>query len=113
MSAPADIHEEVMEVGKKALVLIQRFLSGRVHKEEFLAGMNELPAREILARHWEKLTSDPKYVPHWQVLQTLQGLVDELEYQLGEYGESTLHEDMNEIAVNLKRISDQEASAAT
>lgn len=107
MNAPADINEKIMAVGKKALELIQRFLSGRVSREDFLAGMNALPAREILVRHWEELTSDARYVPHWQVLQTLLGLVEELEYQLGEYGESTLHEDMNEIAVNMKRIAGQ------
>lgn len=110
MSLPTEnreINEDVLRVGKESLGLIQRFLSGRVSREDLLAGLSDLRAGEVLSRHWGELTSDAKYVPHWQVLQTLMGLVEELEYQLGEYGESTLHEDIKEIAMNLKRISEQ------
>lgn len=111
MSAPAEafqeINEAVLGVGKVALGLIQRFLSGRVSRENLLEGLSGLRAGEVLSKYWGELTSDARYVPHWKVLQTLNGLVDELEYQLGEYGESTLHDDIKEIAINLKRISEQ------
>jgi len=111
MCAPAEafkeINEAVLGVGKASLGLLQRFLSGRVSRDDLLAGLSGLRAGEVLSKYWEELTSDARYVPHWKVLQTLNGLVDELEYQLGEYGESTLHDDIKEIAINLKRISEQ------
>lgn len=103
-----EINEAVLEVGKESLDLIQRFLSGRVTREELLAGLSGTGVKEVLARYWGDLTSNSSYVPHWQVLQTLQGLIEEMTYQLGEYGESTIYEDVKEIAVNLKRISEQD-----
>jgi len=102
-----EINEVVLEVGKESLDLIQRFLSGRVTREELLAGLSGTGVKDVMTRYWGDLTSNSSYVPHWQVLQSLQGLIDEMSYQLGEYGESTLYEDFKEIAVNLKRISDQ------
>lgn len=104
--ASRSVDQAVMEVGKESLGMIQRFLSGRLPQEELLTGLSGLHVGEILSRHWGELTTDARYVPHWQVLQTLQGLIDELKYQLEEYGESTLHEDIKEIALNLKRIAD-------
>lgn len=101
------INESVLKVGRESLDVIQRFLSGRVSREEMLAGLSGLRVNEVLTQYWGELTSDASYVPHWQVLQTLQGLVDEIAYQLGEYGESTLYDDIKEIAINLKRISEQ------
>lgn len=111
MTAPAEscreINEAVLKVGKESLEMIQRFLSRRLSREDLLEGLTGLRAGELLSKYWGEFTSDAKYVPHWQVLQTLNGLVDELSYQLGEYGESTLHDDIREIALNLKRISQQ------
>ncbi|BAF60813.1 MAG: hypothetical protein HPY89_04555 [Pelotomaculum sp.] len=101
------INEAVMEAGKKSLGLIQQFLSGRVSRQALLAGLSDLHVGDILSRHWNELVSDARYVPHWQVLQTLQGLTDEMEYQLKQYGESTLHEDIRIIAMNLQRIAEQ------
>ena len=101
------IDQAVLEVGKKSLELIQPFLSGRLSREKLLDGLTCLRANEMLTKYWDELTSDARFVPHWQVLQTLQGLVDEMSYQLEEYGESTLHEDIKEIAKDLKRIAEQ------
>jgi len=103
-----EINDAVLKVGKESLDVIQRFLSGRVSREEMLAGLSGLRVNEVLTQYWGQLTSDANYVPHWQVLQTLQGLVEEMAYQLGEYGESTLYDDIKEIAINLKRISEQD-----
>lgn len=102
-----EIDKAVFEVGKKALDLIQPFLSGRLSRAKMLEGLTELRANEMLTKYWDQLTSDARFVPHWQVLQTLQGLVDEMAYQLEEYGESTLHEDIKGIATSLKCIAEQ------
>lgn len=102
-----EINDAVLKVGKESLDLIQRFLSGRVSREEMLAGLSRLRVSEILTKYWGELISDASCVPHWQVLQTLQGLLEEMAYQLGEYGESTIYDDVKEIAKNLKRISEQ------
>jgi hypothetical protein len=102
-----EINEAVLEVGKESLDLIQRFLSGRVTREELLSGLSGTGVKEVLTRYWGDLASNSSYVPHWQVLQTLQGLIDEITYQLGEYGESTIYEDFKDIAINLKRIAEQ------
>jgi len=113
MSLPAekkDLNEAVMEMGKGSLTVIQRFLSGRVSRDDLLTALSNFPVREVMSEHWGELISDSKYVPHWKILQTLQGLLDELGYQLGEYGEATLHDDLREIALNMKIISEQKAN---
>ncbi|OPZ73035.1 MAG: hypothetical protein BWY80_01011 [Firmicutes bacterium ADurb.Bin456] len=103
-----DLNEAVMEVGKGSLTVIQQFLSGRVSKDDLSMALAALPVREVMSEHWEELTSNSQCVPHWKILQTLQGLIDELGFQLGEYGEATLHEDVKEIAINMKLITEQE-----
>lgn len=100
------IDQAVMEAGKVALPLVQRFLSGRVTRQELWAGLAGIGVDRIICENWTELTSDPRYVPHWQVLQTLKGLIEELDYQFFEYGESTMYEDMKDIALNLKRIAE-------
>lgn len=104
-----DVNAAVMGAGKESLRLIQQYLSGRASRNDLSRGLSEINNRVggVLSTHWEELTSEPRFVPHWQVLQTLKGIVDELEFQLGEYGESTLYDDVKEIALNLKRIADQ------
>ncbi|MCL6635136.1 MAG: hypothetical protein K6T29_05130 [Peptococcaceae bacterium] len=111
MTLPAEkyqgLNAAVMEAGKEALSLIQRFLSGRVSRRDLLAGLGEITGGldGVMTQNWDQLTSDAAFVPHWQVLQALKGIVEELEYQLGEYGESTLYDDMKDLALNLKRIA--------
>jgi len=102
-----ELNEIVLVVGKVSLDLIQRFLSGRISREEMMEGLAGLRINEVLTKYWGELTSDAKYVPHWNVLQTLQGVVDEMAYQLAEYGDSTLFDDLKDIATCLKRITDQ------
>jgi len=98
-----------LEIGKGSLAPIQQFLSGRVSRDDLLMALSTFPVREIMSEHWGELISDSKYIPHWKILQTLQGLIDELGFQLGEYGEATLHEDVKEIALNMKIITEREA----
>lgn len=100
------IDQAVLEAGKAALPLVQRFLSGRVTRQDLSAGLAGIGVDKIISENWLELTSDPRYVPHWQILQTLKGLIEELDYQFCEYGESTMYEDMKDIALNLKRIAD-------
>ncbi len=100
-----DINSKVLSIGNESIALIQKFLTKRSTREELISGLTELKPGEILSGYWDDLTADAKYVPHWKVLQTLKGLVEELDYQLGEYGESTLYDDIKEIALNLKKIS--------
>jgi len=102
-----DLDSLLISEGNKALQLMQKFLSGRATRQEFLAGLAKIDSNieSIVPDWWESLVSDPALVPHWQVLQTLKGMLEELEYQFGEYGESTLFEDMKEIALSLKRIA--------
>lgn len=102
-----EINEAVLAVGRGSLELIQRFLSGRISREEMLEGLAVLQANEVLNKYWNELTSDAQYVPHWKVLQTLQGIVDEMAYQLAEYGDATLYEDIKEVALNLTRIAER------
>jgi hypothetical protein len=102
-----EINETVLEIGRESLVVIQQFLSGRLSREVMVEALAGLRAKDILSKYWGELTSDAKYVPHWMVLQTLQGVADEMAYQLAEYGDSTLFDDMKEIATSLKSIKDQ------
>lgn len=106
-----DLNAAVMEAGIESLKLIQKYLSGRASRNDLLRGLGEINdnVSGVLAAHWEELTSGVKFVPHWQVLQTLKGIAEELEFQLGEYGESTLYDDVKEIAQSLKRIADQKS----
>lgn len=110
MSAQTDgcreINEAVLKVGKESLDLIQRFLSGRVSRDDMVEGLAKLHVNDVLMKYWGELTSDAKYVPHWKVLQTLSGIVDEMAFQVAEYGDSTIFDDIKEIAVNLKTISE-------
>lgn len=102
-----EINEAVLKVGKESLDLIQRFLSGRVSREDLVEGLSGLHVDDVLMQYWGELTSDAKYVPHWKVLQTLSGLVDEMAFQVAEYGDSTIFDDIKEIAINLKTITEQ------
>lgn len=102
-----EINKAILEVGKGSLVVIQQFLSGRISRESMVEDLAGLQANDILTRYWDNLTSDARFVPHWHVLQTLQGVVEEMTYQSAEYGDSTLFDDLKELAINLKRISDQ------
>lgn len=106
-----EISKLIIKIGNESLELIQNFLTKRVSKENLVAGLSRLRVEEIISDNWEKLTSDAGYVPHWQVLQTLQGIMEEFEYQVGEYGESTLYDDFKDIAVNLKCIAESVAVA--
>lgn len=101
------INQAVMEAGKAALPLVQRFLSGRATRQDLSAGLAGIGIDKIITEHWLELTSNPRYVPHWEILQTLKGLIEELEYQFHEYGESTMYDDLKDIAINMKRISEQ------
>lgn len=109
MNLPAksvEIDKAVMKAGNESLELIQLYLSKRISKEELLSGLSRFNVEEIITENWEELTTDARYVPHWEVLQALQGIIEELEFQVGEYGESTLYDDFKDIAFNLKRISE-------
>lgn len=101
------IDQDVLEVGKSALHLLQRFLSGRVTRAELVDGLAELKIKDFINGYWGIITSDTRFVPHWHVLQILSGLAEDIDYQLSEHGPSTLHEDVKDIAVNLKRISER------
>ena len=103
----SEIDEAVLEVGKGSLDVIQRFLSGRVTREALLETLVGLQVNDIMGKYWTQLTTDAKCVPHWRILQTLTGVVDEIAYQMAEYGESTMFDDMKEIALNLKLITNQ------
>lgn len=96
----------VLELGKTALNLVQRFLSGRVTRVELEEGLEALNIRDTLNEYWVSITSDPRFVPHLHVLQILSGLAEDIDYQLAEHGPSTLHEDVKDIAINLKRIAE-------
>jgi len=114
MNLPADFKElskSVIKIGNESLEMLQQFLSKHVSKESLVDGLPRLQVEEIMSENWDKLTSDARYVPRWQVLQTLQGLIAELEYQVGEYGESTPYDDFKDIAINLKRIAENVAVA--
>lgn len=102
-----EIDEAVLEVGKESLEVIQRFVTGRVSREDLEDKLASLPVNQLLNRYWGELTSNAQYIPHWRILQTLQGVVDEISYQLAEYGESTLFDDLKEIATSLKQISER------
>lgn len=102
-----EIDEAVLEVGKESLEVIQRFVTGRVSREDLEDKLASLPVNQLLSRYWGELTSNAQYIPHWRILQTLQGVVDEISYQLAEYGESTLFDDLKEIATSLKQISER------
>ena len=100
-----EINEAVLKAGKGSLEVIQRFLSGRESREVMIETLNALNVNDVLNRYWNVLTSDAKYVPHWRVLQTLQGMVDEMTFQIAEYGESSLFDDVKEIAACIKLIT--------
>lgn len=102
-----EIDEAVFEVGKESLEVIQRFVSGRVSREDLEDKLASLQVNQLLTKYWGELTSNAQYLPHWRVLQTLQGVVDEISYQLAEYGESTLFDDLKDIAASLKQISEK------
>ena len=102
-----EINEAVLKVGKGSLEVIQRFLSGRETREVMIETLTALEVNDILNKYWNVLTSDAKLVPHWRVLQTLQGMVDEMTYQIAEYGESSLFDDVKEVAACIKLITNQ------
>jgi len=102
-----DLDSLLLTGGNGVLQVMQKFLAGRVAREEFLDTLAKINSavESVVPAWWEDLVRDPGLVPHWQVLQTLRGLQFELSYQFAEYGESTLNDDMREIALNLKRIA--------
>ena len=102
-----EINEAVLKAGKGSLDVIQRFLSGRETREVMIETLTGLEVNDVLNKYWNDLTTDANYVPHWRVLQTLQGMVDEMTYQLAEYGESSLFDDVKELAACIKIITNQ------
>lgn len=103
------IDSAVMDMGNSALQLIRRFLSGRITRDELVRGISSFQVNDFMVRHWALITSDPVFVPHWHVLQILAGLSEDIDYQIREHGPATLHEDIKEMALNMKYISAQEA----
>ncbi len=101
------INEVVIKAGKEALALLHQFVAGRLTREELSSCLAGLDTDGIVSAYWPELTEEARFVPHWQVLQTLRGLMEELDYQLREYGESTIYEDIKEIALSLKLIEKQ------
>ncbi|WP_072867947.1 hypothetical protein [Desulfofundulus thermosubterraneus] len=101
------IDSAIMEMGNSALQLMQRFLTGRVTRDELIRGITDLQVNNFMARYWSFLTSDAAFVPHWQVLHILLGLSQDIDYQIREHGQATLHEDLKDLALNLMRISQQ------
>lgn len=100
-----EVDAAVIKAGKEALEAIQRFLTARITREELQEILSGLGIDNLLAEYWPAFTSDEQYAVHLNVLQMLDSLQREIDYQIDEYGVSTVYEDLKEIAGCLNRIA--------
>ena len=100
-----EIDAAVLHAGKEALEAIQRFLTARITRDELQRTLTGLGIGNLLAEYWPALTCDEQYAVHLNVLQMLDSLSLEIDYQIDEYGVSAVYEDLKEIAGCLNRIA--------
>lgn len=92
------------EVGERALDAFRQFTREQISAAELQARLRELEAGSIMASYWDLLTSSPENVPCFEILQLLDSLGGEMEYQVERYGESSLWDDLEELQRALRRI---------
>ncbi len=105
VASRCEVDAAVLYAGKEALEAIQRFLTARITREELQEILSGLGIDNLLTEYWPAFTSDEQYAVHLNVLQMLDSLRREIDYQIDEYGVSAVYEDLKEIAGCLNRIA--------
>ena len=103
-SGEGELNHLTMAAGEQALALFRQFTREEISAKELQTELVGLGTEGIIARHWESLTADPERTPCFEVLQLLNSLAGELEYQVERYGESSLWDDLNELQTAVRRL---------
>jgi hypothetical protein len=88
------MHDSVVELVDKAIVIMDGFLRDRMDLAEYAANLNKLDADAVLAKYSADFKDDVKLVYYLDALMMLSSLQHELDFQVAEYGANVANEDI-------------------
>ncbi len=88
------MHEPVVDLVEKTIVLMDAFLRDRMDLAGYAAGLKELKVDSVMERYGNDFKSDVSLVYYLDALMMLSSLQHELDFQVAEYGASVASEDI-------------------
>jgi hypothetical protein len=105
MEDDVSLNEAAIEVAEKASRALEKLIFSTGTPEEVLEELMKLNVTTLLEENWKKLTSNPKYYHHLDILQTVLTLQDELLNQLGEMGVDSIKADLENLDFAREKIT--------
>jgi hypothetical protein len=96
--------ERACRIGLAALILIHQALRQLIEPEELGPALNRLGAGEALGESWDRLGRLPDGMATISLLQLVDSLAFDADYQLARYGLTSLSEDHKELLQTLRHI---------
>ncbi|MFX1464842.1 MAG: hypothetical protein ACFFA5_00005 [Promethearchaeota archaeon] len=97
MDDDVSLNDVTLEVAEKASRALEKLIFSTGTPEEVQEELLKINVTALLEKYWKKLTSDPKFFHHLDILQTVLTLQDDLLNQLGEMGVDSIKADLENL----------------
>jgi hypothetical protein len=97
MPDETSLDDAVLKVAERATKALEKLIFSLATPEEVFEEITDIDVSGLLENNWAKITSDPKYQYHLEILQTVLTLKDQLLDQVQEMGVDSLKSDLEDL----------------